>query len=519
MRETRLSVQRAGPAGDPAAKTRGILRAGPLSFPVALGRPASWPTSARATAEPRAGLSGCKRLWWRADRLTRPRTALPVRRSAATTPGARTPPTAATIVRSAASRANAGDRLMRDDHLYDFIIEIDHNTRPRIAGRGSAVFVHVARAGFAPTAGCVALAGESALRRLSCAARAEARKISDRLGLPTVGRSPKIAAADAHMRRAERDRDREIRAHAHRQKLEPVARGDFRGERKMRRRRLVERRNAHQPVDRQPVIVRQLAQERVGILRQHAGLLRLGAGIDLDKQQRRARSCFGDFLRQRLARGSAGRANGWRRTARPPPSPCSIAAARSDAARCPDACAFSAGHLALRFLHAVFAEHALAGRDHLLDRLGAEGLRHRDQRHAGGIALGLAAGGRDLGRTAARWEAMLIDGLSMHLGCPARGRKDKGSMAEKPGAGAGLFRGIACCQAACLPLRLRIPGRFLSDAHGRRRVPPKSSGIRWCLPSADVGFRELDLVRPFHVIDGADMRARPSPARPCVRGC
>jgi len=27
----------------------------------------------------------------------------------------------------------AGDRLKRDDRLYDFIIEIDHNTRPRIA--------------------------------------------------------------------------------------------------------------------------------------------------------------------------------------------------------------------------------------------------------------------------------------------------------------------------------------------------------------------------------------------------
>ncbi len=58
-----------------------------------------------------------------------------------------------------------GDRLKRDDALYDFIIEIDHNTRPRIAGRGSAVFVHVARPGFAPTAGCVALKTD-ALRRL-----------------------------------------------------------------------------------------------------------------------------------------------------------------------------------------------------------------------------------------------------------------------------------------------------------------------------------------------------------------
>jgi L,D-peptidoglycan transpeptidase YkuD (ErfK/YbiS/YcfS/YnhG family) len=55
------------------------------------------------------------------------------------------------------SAAEPGDRLRRPDELYDFIIEIDHNTWPRIAGRGSAVFIHVARPGFAPTAGCVAL--------------------------------------------------------------------------------------------------------------------------------------------------------------------------------------------------------------------------------------------------------------------------------------------------------------------------------------------------------------------------
>jgi L,D-peptidoglycan transpeptidase YkuD (ErfK/YbiS/YcfS/YnhG family) len=57
------------------------------------------------------------------------------------------------------------DRLARADHLYDFIIELDHNTRPRIAGRGSAVFIHVARPHFAPTAGCVALRIDT-LRRL-----------------------------------------------------------------------------------------------------------------------------------------------------------------------------------------------------------------------------------------------------------------------------------------------------------------------------------------------------------------
>ena len=53
------------------------------------------------------------------------------------------------------------------DGLYDMIVEIDHNTRPRMAGRGSAVFIHVARPGFAPTAGCVALRAQDLKTLLS----------------------------------------------------------------------------------------------------------------------------------------------------------------------------------------------------------------------------------------------------------------------------------------------------------------------------------------------------------------
>jgi hypothetical protein len=77
------------------------------------------------------------RLWWRADRLARPRTLLPVRRIG---------PDDAWCEDPADRRYNRpihlgpgakGDRLRRDDHLYDLIVEIDHNTRPRIAGRGA----------------------------------------------------------------------------------------------------------------------------------------------------------------------------------------------------------------------------------------------------------------------------------------------------------------------------------------------------------------------------------------------
>jgi hypothetical protein len=43
--------------------------------------------------------------------------------------------------------------------------------------------------------------------------------------------------------------------------------------------------NAHQSGNVEPVAVAACGEEGVGVLRQHAGLLRLRAGIDLDKEQ------------------------------------------------------------------------------------------------------------------------------------------------------------------------------------------------------------------------------------------
>src|SRR4029453_11465986 len=86
------------------------------------------------------------------------------------------------------------DRLARKDNLYDFIIEIDHNTRPRVAGRGSAVFIHAARQGFTPTAGCVALEINS-LRRILARLGPRTRIVLDKPlpGRSYLARSPNIA--------------------------------------------------------------------------------------------------------------------------------------------------------------------------------------------------------------------------------------------------------------------------------------------------------------------------------------
>jgi L,D-peptidoglycan transpeptidase YkuD (ErfK/YbiS/YcfS/YnhG family) len=47
--------------------------------------------------------------------------------------------------------------LWREDHLYDIVVVLGYNRRPRLRGRGSAIFLHVARPDYAPTEGCIAL--------------------------------------------------------------------------------------------------------------------------------------------------------------------------------------------------------------------------------------------------------------------------------------------------------------------------------------------------------------------------
>ena len=59
------------------------------------------------------------------------------------------------------------ERLWREDHVYDLIVELGHNDDPVVPNFGSAVFMHVAKPDFAPTEGCVALRLEDLLDLLA----------------------------------------------------------------------------------------------------------------------------------------------------------------------------------------------------------------------------------------------------------------------------------------------------------------------------------------------------------------
>src|SRR5262245_44427863 len=114
----------------PGDKTRGVLTAGPRALPVVLGRGGVRANKFEGDGATPRGRFRLLRLWWRADRHPRPRTLLPVRRIT---------PDLAWCEDTTDRRYNrpfwraddgGGDRLWRQDRLYDFVIELDHNTRP-----------------------------------------------------------------------------------------------------------------------------------------------------------------------------------------------------------------------------------------------------------------------------------------------------------------------------------------------------------------------------------------------------
>jgi L,D-peptidoglycan transpeptidase YkuD (ErfK/YbiS/YcfS/YnhG family) len=157
---SRLAVRRRA-----GSRTTGWLTGGPFTLPVALGRGGIKANKHEGDGASPRGTFRLKRLWWRADKHPRPLTALSAR-PIGTNDAWCEDPTDRHYNQPIKRRPDeGGDRLMRADALYDYVIELDHNTRPRIKRRGSAVFIHVARPGFRPTAGCIALE-IGALRRL-----------------------------------------------------------------------------------------------------------------------------------------------------------------------------------------------------------------------------------------------------------------------------------------------------------------------------------------------------------------
>ena len=61
----------------------------------------------------------------------------------------------------------SAERLFRDDDIYDIVCVINYNSDPVIKGKGSAIFLHIARNDYSGTEGCIALQQNDLIQLLS----------------------------------------------------------------------------------------------------------------------------------------------------------------------------------------------------------------------------------------------------------------------------------------------------------------------------------------------------------------
>jgi len=145
----------------------GALHYNNLHFPAALGKGGVRALKREGDGATPRGYWPAIRAYYRPDRLRRPAAALPIEPLRESDGWCDAPGDRNYNRRVALPYGASAERLWRKDRLYDAIVVLGYNVRRRTAWRGSAIFVHAARRGFAPTAGCIALKREHLLRLLA----------------------------------------------------------------------------------------------------------------------------------------------------------------------------------------------------------------------------------------------------------------------------------------------------------------------------------------------------------------
>ncbi|CAN7669222.1 L,D-transpeptidase family protein [Rhizobium sp. LjRoot254] len=151
----------------PGNPRRAIVQAGDLTFPAALGRGGR--TSRKREGDGATPIADMRLLYgfFRKDQVKLPLgTTLPM------TPIDKTmlwcdAPDDASYNRPVQSPFKPShEAMMRGDHLYDICLVMDWNMSSRSRNRGSAIFFHLAKPGYQPTEGCVAIKRRDMLRLL-----------------------------------------------------------------------------------------------------------------------------------------------------------------------------------------------------------------------------------------------------------------------------------------------------------------------------------------------------------------
>lgn len=152
--------------GRAGKRSRGLIIAGTTVIACALGRGGTTLSKREGDGATPIGEFPLRRLYFRPDRAAPPLTGLAVRRIDPTLGWSDDPadPLYNRAVRLPRDRRH--ERMWREDGIYDYVVVIGHNDDPPLKPMGSAIFLHLARPGFLPTEGCVAVSRHDMQRLL-----------------------------------------------------------------------------------------------------------------------------------------------------------------------------------------------------------------------------------------------------------------------------------------------------------------------------------------------------------------
>jgi L,D-peptidoglycan transpeptidase YkuD (ErfK/YbiS/YcfS/YnhG family) len=136
----------------------GVARWGSIERRCAIGRGGLSMTKREGDGATPVGIWPCRRVLYRPDRLNPPAGGLAAHALTPDDGWCDAPDDPAYNQPVRLPHPASAETLWRDDRVYDLIVPLGYNDAPAAPGRGSAIFLHVARDDYTPTEGCVALA-------------------------------------------------------------------------------------------------------------------------------------------------------------------------------------------------------------------------------------------------------------------------------------------------------------------------------------------------------------------------
>lgn len=128
------------------------------SYPCAVGKSGVTADKKEGDGRTPAGTFALRECWYRPDRIKPPKTGLPLHMITGEDGWCDDP---AHVKYNRPVRLpfkGNHEKLCRADAIYDVLIPLGYNDDPVVAGKGSAIFLHVAKPDYSGTEGCVALA-------------------------------------------------------------------------------------------------------------------------------------------------------------------------------------------------------------------------------------------------------------------------------------------------------------------------------------------------------------------------